>query len=195
MPLPTKRILTGFVSASLLALGPLQAGFAEMDDQEKIPVVIQKAQKQGDPVEFLLPTPDGTTLDAEKLRGKVVLLCFAAHGSSLMRPLLRQINNLADAYSQVTICLILTNGRQPRDRDFLSDADLKAWRDQQQIAYPLARDPHGTILFQRLNLSVLPSFVLLRKDGTVALKREGIDPTTSLVDSLRADLRDAIQSE
>lgn len=195
MPSPTKRPPLGLAAASLLALSSLHAVFARTDEQEKTPVVIQKTQKQGDPVEFLLPTPDGGTLDAEKLRGKAALLCFAAHGISLMRPLLRQLNAVAEAYPQATVCLILTNGRQPRDRDFVSDADLKAWRDQQQLAYPLARDPHGTILFQRLGLSVLPSFVLLRKDGTVALKREGIDPTTSLAESLRADIRHAIQSE
>lgn len=195
MPLPSTSLLTCFISASLLVSGLPHTLFTRTEGQEKTPVVIQKTQKQGDPVEFLLSTPDGTLLDAEKLRGTVVLLCFAAYGISLMRPLLRQLHSVTEIYPQVTVCLILTNGRQPHDRDFISDADLKAWRDQQQLDYPVARDPHGTVLFQRLNLSVLPSFVLLRKDGTVALKREGLDPATPLAESLRADLRHAIQSE
>jgi hypothetical protein len=172
------------------------AGTAPEDlPQEKNPTVVQKVQKHGDPVEFLLPTPDGSPLDAEQLRGKAVLLCFIAHGSPLMRLLLRQMNTIADNHPQVTLCLILTNGTQPRDRDFISDADLKTWRDQLHITYPIARDPRGTLLFQRLNLSVIPSFVLLRKDGTVAVKREGLDLTTTLAEQMRADLLRVVQPD
>ncbi len=163
--------------------------------QEKNPTVVQKVQKQGDPVEFLLPTPDGSPLDAEQLRGKAVLLCFIAHGSPMMRLLLRQMNTLADNHPQVTLCLVLTNGTQPRDRDFISDADLKSWRDQLHLTYPVARDPRGNLLFQRLNLSVIPSFVLLRKDGTVAVKREGLDLTTTLAEQMRADLLRVVQPD
>ncbi len=163
--------------------------------QEKNPTVVQKVQKQGDPVEFLLPTPDGSPLDAEQLRGKAVLLCFIAHGSPLMRLLLRQMNTIADNHPQVTLCLVLTNGTQPRDRDFISDADLKSWRDQLHLTYPIARDPRGNLLFQRLNLSVIPSFVLLRKDGTVAVKREGLDLTTNLAEQMRADLLRVVQPD
>jgi hypothetical protein len=163
--------------------------------QEKNPTVVQKVQKQGDPVEFLLPTPDGSPLDAEQLRGKAVLLCFTAHGSPLMRLLLRQMNTIADNHPQVTLCLVLTNSTQPRDRDFISDADLKTWRDQLHLTYPVARDPRGTLLFQRLNLSVIPSFVLLRKDGTVAVKREGLDLTTNLAEQMRADLLRVVQPD
>ncbi|QUW00566.1 hypothetical protein J8C02_03460 [Chloracidobacterium sp. MS 40/45] len=163
--------------------------------QEKNPTVVQKVQKQGDPVEFLLPTPDGSPLDAEQLRGKAVLLCFIAHGSPLMRLLLRQMNTIADNHPQVMLCLVLTNGTQPRDRDFISDADLKSWRDQLHLSYPVARDPRGNLLFQRLNLSVIPSFVLLRKDGTVAVKREGLDLTTTLAEQMRADLLRVVQPD
>ncbi|MGQ9896175.1 MAG: TlpA family protein disulfide reductase [Acidobacteriota bacterium] len=163
--------------------------------QGKNPTVVQKVQKQGDPVEFLLPTLDGSSLDAEQLRGKAVLLCFVTHGSPLIRPLLRQMNTIADSYPQVTLCLVFTNGTQPRDRDFISDSDLKTWRDQLHLPYPVARDPRGTLLFQRLDLSVLPSFVLLRKNGTVAVKREGLDLTTSLAEQMRVDLLRVVQPD
>lgn len=163
--------------------------------QEKTPTTVQKVQKQGDPVEFLLPVPDGPPLDAEQLRGKAILLCFVNHGSPMLRPLLRQMNAIAESHPQVMLCLVLTNGTQPRDRDFISDADLKAWRDQVHLSYPVARDPRGALLFQRLNLSVIPSFVLLRKDGTVALKREGLDLNTTLAEQMRADLLRVVQPD
>ncbi|MFQ3589617.1 MAG: hypothetical protein SNJ67_04815 [Chloracidobacterium sp.] len=178
-----------------LVVIPGLAVFLPSGAQEKSPMVVQKVQKQGDPLEFLLPTPDGPPLDAEQLRGKVSLLCFAAYGFPLIRPLLRQMQEVSSSYPQVTLCLVLTNGTQPRDRDFISDADLKTWREQQHLPYRLARDPRGSLLFRRLNLSVIPSFVILRKDGTVAGTREGLDPTTSLVEQLRADLIRAVQAD
>jgi hypothetical protein len=185
-----------FISSLLaLAMIPAPSNTSAPLLQEKSPTVIQKVQKHVEPVEFLLPTPEGSTLDAEQLRGKAVFLCFTAYGSPLLRPLLRQIQTLAEDYPQVQLCLVITNGTQPRDRDFISDADLKAWRNQLPRSYIVARDPRGMLLLQRLELSVIPSFVLLRKDGTVALKREGLDPTTSLVEQIRTNLQQVVQSD
>ncbi len=187
-PMLARRLLA---AATVASIGGAAWGLA----QEKSPTVIQKVQKQGDPVEFSLPTPDGAPLDAEKLRGKAVLLCFAARDFPLMRLLLRQMSDIADSHPRVTLCLVITNGMQPRDRDFVSDAELKAWRDRLHFPHLLARDPRGALLLQRLNLSVLPSFILLRKDGTVALVREGIDPATSLAEQLRSDLLRVAQAD
>ncbi len=156
----------------------------------KTPTGIQKEEKR-EPLEFTFPTPDGTQVKAAELRGKVTVLFFTAKGMPLLRESVRQLRGVAERNPRINVLLVMTNSQRAKDQSYLSDAELKEWRDTQSLPIPVVRDPNGDILFRRLGMTVLPSAVVLTKDGKLAAAREGIDPNVKLADQLRPEIEKA----
>lgn len=160
-------------------------------DGGKIPTGVAMEPKR-DPLEFTFLRPEGGQLRAADLRGKTTVLFFSAKGMPLLKESVRQLRSVAERYTGVNVVLVLTNSQRPKDANYASDADLREWRDSQNLPFPVVRDPNGDALFRRLGLSVLPSIAILARDGKLSgPTREGIDPNARLVDMLRAEIEKA----
>ena len=122
---------------------------------------------------------DGSRIDVQGQRGKVVILALGASWLPLSNKQVEYTNVLAKRYTgkNVVVYFIATDSTVAKSKNFASDADLEKFVVGTKLAVPLLRDADGAATLKKFNVDQLPSFVILDKQGNVSgAPFGGIDP-------------------
>ena len=133
--------------------------------------------------EFSLRAIDGETVTGASLRGEVVVLVFGASWLPLTRNQMEAVKKLADQYAGrgVAVYWISTESESPKSKNYASDEQLRAMA--QKYKATVLRDPEGAVS-KKLGVDQLPSVVIIDKQGNVADRIGGMDPTADLAKQL-----------
>ena len=133
--------------------------------------------------EFSLRAIDGETVTSASLRGEVVVLAFGASWLPLTRNQMEAVKKLADQYAGrgVAVYWISTESESPKSKNYASDEQLRALA--QKYKATVLRDPDAAVS-KKLGVDQLPSVVIIDKQGNVADRSGGMDPTADLAKQL-----------
>jgi peroxiredoxin len=133
--------------------------------------------------EFSLRAVDGQVVNSESLRGEVVVLAFGASWLPLTRNQMEAVKKLADQYAGrgVAVYWVSTESDSPKSKNYAADDQLRALA--QKYKATVLRDPDGAVS-KRLGVDQLPSVVIIDKQGNVADRIGGMDPTADLAKQL-----------
>ena len=133
--------------------------------------------------EFSLRAIDGETVTSASLRGEVVVLAFGASWLPLTRNQMEAVKKLADQYAGrgVAVYWISTESESPKSKNYASDEPLRALA--QKYKATVLRDPDGAVS-KKLGVDQLPSVVIVDKQGNIADRIGGMDPTADLAKQL-----------
>jgi len=133
--------------------------------------------------EFSLRAIDGETVTSTSLRGEVVVLAFGASWLPLTRNQMEAVKKLADQYAGrgVAVYWVSTESESPKSKNYASDEQLRALA--QKYKATVLRDAEGAVS-KKLGVDQLPSVVIIDKQGNVAERIGGMDPTADLAKQL-----------
>ena len=126
-----------------------------------------------------LSSIDGSRVNVEGQRGKVVVLAVGASWLPLSGKQADYTNMLAKKYAgrDVMIYFVATDSSAARSKNFASDDDIRKFAFTNRLNIPVLRDPDGAATLKRFNVDQVPSFVILDKSGVlVGEPFGGIDP-------------------
>jgi hypothetical protein len=126
-----------------------------------------------------LTSLDGSRIDVQGQRGKVVILAVGASWLPLSGKQADFTNMLVKRYAgrDVAVYFVTTDSTVPRSKNFAADADVRKFAALNKLAIPVLRDSDGASTLSRFGIDQLPSFVILDKDGRqVGEPFGGIDP-------------------
>lgn len=148
------------------------------------------ALAQSGPVHFSMRSVDGQTITSDSLRGEVVVLAFGASWLPLSKAQLQGIRKLADEYSDrgVVVYWVSTESDDPKSKNFVTDAQLRAFAQKYGLKVTVLRDPDGEVS-KKLGVDQLPAIVILDKAGNpVGEPIRGLDPSGNLAGQLSEKL-------
>lgn len=121
---------------------------------------------------------NGSTVDLDAQRGKVVILALGASWLPLSGKQAEYANMLAKRYTgkNVVTYFVATDSTNAKSKNFASIADLEKFVAGSKLTMPVLRDSDGAVTLKKFNVDQLPSFVILDKQGVVAGRFGGIDP-------------------
>ena len=122
---------------------------------------------------------DGSRVDVQSQRGKVVILAMGASWLPLSAKQAEYTNMLAKRYTgkNVAVYFIATDSLSAKSKNFATNADLEKFVAGTKLTVPVLRDSDGLGTLKKFNVDQLPSFVILDKQGNVAGSAfGGIDP-------------------
>jgi hypothetical protein len=125
-----------------------------------------------------LTSIDGTRVDVEGQRGKVVILAVGAKWLPLSNKQAEFTNTLAKKYAgrDVAVYFVATDSLT-KAKNMATNDDLVKFAAVNKLSVPVLRDPDGAATLSKFGLDQLPSFVILDKNGRVAGQPfGGIDP-------------------
>ena len=133
--------------------------------------------------EFSLRAIDGETVTSTSLRGEVAVLAFGASWLPLTRNQMEAAKKLADQYAGrgVAVYWVSTESESPKSKNYASDEQLRALA--QKYKATVLRDPEGAVS-KKLGVDQLPSVVIIDKQGNVADRIGGMDPSADLAKQL-----------
>jgi len=113
---------------------------------------------------------DGTRVNVEGQRGKVVVLAIGASWIRLSGKQADYVNAVASKYKgrDVVVYFVATDSTSSGSKNFASDDALKSFVSTNKLAVPLLRDSDGSVTFQKYKVDQVPSFVVLDKNGAPA---------------------------
>lgn len=126
-----------------------------------------------------LTSIDGSTVDVQGQKGKVVVLAIGASWLPLSDKQVEYTNMLAKKYAgrNVVFYFIATDSNTARSKNFATNAALEKFRSAAKLAVPILRDPDGAATLKKFGVDQIPSFVILDKSGgRVGEPFGGIDP-------------------
>jgi thiol-disulfide isomerase/thioredoxin len=144
------------------------------------PIVKEKA------TESAPANPSIQELPSEEMRGKVVLLDFWASWCGPCRMALPRLKQLQAIYSGDDFMVISVS----------EDEEEATWRGfvaSHQMAWTQRFDADSSLL-RRYQVSGLPTYVLLGRDGRELQRYEGEDPGQSILERLGPELKQALQT-
>ena len=126
---------------------------------------------------------DGTRVNVEGPRGKVVVIAVGASWLPLSGKQAEFTNTLVKKYAgrDVVFYFVATDSAKAGARNFATDDKIKKFAFENKLGIPVLRDPDGAAVLRKFKIEQVPSFVIL--DRTGALIGEpigGIDPTYDL---------------
>lgn len=127
----------------------------------------------------VLTSMDGSRVDVEGQRGKVVVLAVGAAWLPLSAKQAEYTNALAKKYANknVVIYFVATDSTNARSKNFTSNDDIKKFALQNKLTVSVLRDADGTETIKKFKVDQVPSFVILDKNGVSAGEPfGGIDP-------------------
>lgn len=127
----------------------------------------------------VLTSLDGTRVDLQAQRNKVVILAVGASWLPLSAKQAEYTNMLVKKYSgkDVAIYFVATDSTSAKSKNFASDADVRKFATANKLSVPVLRDSDGAITLKKFKVDQVPSFVILNKDGEPASEPfGGIDP-------------------
>lgn len=122
---------------------------------------------------------DGTRINIQGQRGKVVVLAVGASWLPLSEKQSDYLNSLAKRYAgrDVSFYFIATDSVRPGSKNFASDEQIKTFAIKNKLTMPVLRDSDGAATLKRFKIEQVPSFVVLDKNGAlVGEPFGGIDP-------------------
>jgi peroxiredoxin len=122
---------------------------------------------------------DGTRVDLEAQKGKVVVLAVGAAWLPLSGKQADYANALVKKYAgkDVVFYYIATDSNVAKSRNFASDQDIRKFVAANKLNMPVLRDSDGAIVLKKFDIDQVPSFVILDKSGRqVGEAYGGIDP-------------------
>ncbi|MEO6335158.1 MAG: TlpA disulfide reductase family protein [Pyrinomonadaceae bacterium] len=126
-----------------------------------------------------LASLNGSQIDVQGQRGKVVILALGASWLPLSNKQAEYANVLAKRYSgkDVVVYFIATDSTNPKSKNFATNADLEKFVVGSKLNVPVLRDSDGTVTLKKFSVDQLPSFVVIDKEGNVSgAAFGGIDP-------------------
>ena len=126
-----------------------------------------------------LPALNGSQVDLQGQRGKVVILALGASWLPLSGKQAEYTNMLAKRYTgkNVVVYFVATDSTAAKSKNFATNADIEKFVAGSKLAVPVLRDSDGTVTLKKFNVDQLPSFVILDKQGNVSgTAFGGIDP-------------------
>lgn len=123
----------------------------------------------------VLTSLDGSRIDVEAQRGKVVVLAVGAAWLPLSGRQAEFTNMLAKKYSgkSVAIYYIATDSANAKSKNFTSMMDLKAFATKNSLRVPVLHDPDGVGTLKKFKIDQVPTFVILDKNGNLASEQFG----------------------
>lgn len=114
-----------------------------------------------------LTSLDGSRVDVQNQKGKVVILAIGARWLPLSGNQAKNANALAKKYAgkNVVVYFILTDSTNPKSKNHATDAQLKEWAAKNGVTMTVLRDPDGAATLGKFGVDQLPSFVVLDKSG------------------------------
>jgi hypothetical protein len=126
-----------------------------------------------------LTSTDGTHVNVQGQRGKVVVLAIGARWLPLSNVQADYTNALAKRYAgrDVVVYFIATDSANGRSKNFADDAAIKKFAFDNKLAVPVLRDQDGAATLRKFRIEQVPSFVILDKSGAmVGDPFGGVDP-------------------
>ena len=138
---------------------------------------------QNPPAEFSLRSVDGETVTSASLRGEVVVLAFGASWLPLTKSQMEAVKKLADqnAGRGVAVYWVSTESESAKSKNYASDEQLRELGRRYKVT--VLRDPDG-VVSKKLGVDQFPSVVIIDKQGNVADRIGGMDPTADLAKQL-----------
>lgn len=122
---------------------------------------------------------DGTRVDIQGQRGKVVILAVGASWLPLSAKQAEYTNSLARKYSgrDVAVYFVSTDSLNAKSKNFASNDDIKKFATTNKLGVTILRDGDGAATIKKFSIDQIPSFVVLDKSGNmVGQAFGGIDP-------------------
>lgn len=122
---------------------------------------------------------DGSRVDVQAHRGKVVILALGATWLPLSAKQAEYTNMLAKKYAgrDVVVYFVATDSTNAKSKNFATTADIEKFVVGQKLMVSVLRDSDGAVTLKKFNVDQLPSFVVLDKQGNVSGSPfGGIDP-------------------
>jgi thiol-disulfide isomerase/thioredoxin len=122
---------------------------------------------------------DGSHVDVQGQRGKVVILAVGASWLPLSGKQAEFTNALAKKYSgrNVVVYFISTDSTVPKSKNFASNEDIKKFATVNKLTATILRDGDGVSTLKKFSIDQIPSFVILDKNGNIVGQAfGGIDP-------------------
>lgn len=126
-----------------------------------------------------LTSLDGTRVDVEAQRGKVVVLAVGASWLPLSAKQAEYTNALVKKYAgkDVVFYFVATDSAVARSKNFASTDDIRKFAFTNKLNIIVLRDPDGGATLKKFSIDQVPSFVILNKSGAqVGEPFGGIDP-------------------
>jgi thiol-disulfide isomerase/thioredoxin len=126
-----------------------------------------------------LTSVDGSRIDVEANRGKVVVLAVGASWLPLSSDQADYANALQKKYQgkPVVFYFVLTDSANAKSKNFADGETLKKWGFTNKLSMQMLRDPDGAVTLKKYAIDQIPSFVILDKNGNSAGEPfGGIDP-------------------
>ena len=125
-----------------------------------------------------LPSLNGSAVDIQGQRGKVVILALGARWLPLSGKQAEYTNVLAKRYTgkDVVIYFVATDSTSTKSKNFASNEDLEKFVAGSKLTVPVLRDSDGAVTLKKFGVDQLPTFVILDKQGNAAGTFGGIDP-------------------
>jgi thiol-disulfide isomerase/thioredoxin len=123
---------------------------------------------------------DGSRVDVQAQRGKVVILAVGASWLPLSGKQAEFTNLLAKKYAgrDVVVYFVSTDSTVPKSKNFASNEDIKKFATTNKLTATILRDSDGASTLKKFNIDQIPSFVILDKNGNmVGQAFGGIDPS------------------
>jgi hypothetical protein len=123
---------------------------------------------------------DGTRVNVQGQKGKVVVLAVGAAWLPLSGKQVEYTNALAKKYAgkDVVFYFVATDSSNAKSKNYADNAAVKKFAfDNKLSGATLLRDPDGAVTLRRFDIEQVPSFVILDKSGTRSgVAFGGIDP-------------------
>ena len=122
---------------------------------------------------------DGSRVDIQGQRGKVVILAVGASWLPLSGKQAEYTNLLAKKYAgrDVVIYFVSTDSTVAKSKNFASNEDIRKFATANKLTTTILRDSDGAMTLKKFNIDQIPSFVILDKNGSlVGQPFGGIDP-------------------
>ncbi len=130
-----------------------------------------------------LTAVDGTRVNIEGQRGKVVVLAVGASWLPLSAKQAEYTNTLAKKYAgkDVVFYFVATDSTKAGSKNFASDDAVRKFAFDNKLGMPVLRDSDGASILRKFKIEQVPSFVILDKNGAmVGEPFGGIDPKYDL---------------
>jgi hypothetical protein len=122
---------------------------------------------------------DGSRVDIQGQRGKVVILAVGASWLPLSGKQAEYTNMLTKRYGgrDVVVYFVSTDSTVPKSKNFASNEDIKKFATANKLTATVLRDGDGAATLKKFNIDQIPSFVVLDKNGNIVGQAfGGIDP-------------------
>jgi peroxiredoxin len=130
---------------------------------------------------------DGSHVDVQGQRGKVVILAVGASWLPLSGKQAEYTNTLVKRYAgrDVVVYFVSTDSTVPKSKNFASNEDIKKFATANKLTATVLRDSDGTATLKKFDIDQIPSFVVLDKNGNIVGQPfGGIDPNYDITISI-----------